>query len=349
MRTVPAPPPFHRAMPEYPYWVLRWKGMRMTIYSQHRNRGKIQILATFDGPIGVTSSTVTSVDTSAVAEPIVNALNRISALATAPIIELDERERGYRPYPTDHLAVLVDRQTRAELLHGEHSLWYEFIRLSLHRALGDLDEALSVVPAPVSKAVEAELESEARALREAAAESEGNLSSAESDRRLDSQAPLVIAASSLDPQHADVREALNNYEEGISLSQRRLSIADLRALFDAHSRSIGTSARLDAQMLQIETDLGCENKHWLSVLAPEPGEDEPREWRLEISRWEPEDPDESDGIETSVGVLTAISSKPTVLEIADIMNRVHQRPGELVEWSKTPAGEALAGTVFIVR
>ncbi|MGH7510946.1 MAG: hypothetical protein ACREMZ_15980 [Gemmatimonadales bacterium] len=47
----------------------------MTIYSQHPQRGKVQILASYRGPSGVVSSTVTSVDSATTAAPIVDALN----------------------------------------------------------------------------------------------------------------------------------------------------------------------------------------------------------------------------------------------------------------------------------
>src|SRR5689334_11957682 len=68
-----------------PRWARRLKGIFVTIYSQHPNRGKVQILATFRGPAGVVSSTITSVEDAALARPIVDALNRISACATVPV------------------------------------------------------------------------------------------------------------------------------------------------------------------------------------------------------------------------------------------------------------------------
>ncbi|MER6764209.1 MULTISPECIES: hypothetical protein [Amycolatopsis] len=147
----------------------------MTIYSQHAQRGKIQILANYRGWGGMVASTVTSVDSSKVARPIVDALNRISACATVPVSVHDERNRRVNYYPARHLAALTDRAVRASLLEGTHSLWYEQVMWLLHGALIDLDEATAGVPAPVRMAVEAELETEERWLRAALAEfSEGS-------------------------------------------------------------------------------------------------------------------------------------------------------------------------------
>ncbi|MER7045093.1 hypothetical protein [Streptomyces jumonjinensis] len=65
----------------------------MTIYSQHATRGKTQILATYQGPDGVVSKTVTSLAEPRLAVPVVDALNRISAFATVPVSIHDRRER----------------------------------------------------------------------------------------------------------------------------------------------------------------------------------------------------------------------------------------------------------------
>lgn len=141
----------------------------MTIYSQHPSRGKVQILATYSASAGVTSSAVTSVDEAALAAPIVDALNRISALTTVPVSIWDKRD-GHSRYPAGHLAALTDRGDRAELLIGAHSLWYELVKLLLAKALTDLDDAMATVPGPVGTAIDAEFEAEARGLRDALAE-----------------------------------------------------------------------------------------------------------------------------------------------------------------------------------
>ncbi|GEC05026.1 hypothetical protein SSP24_26810 [Streptomyces spinoverrucosus] len=84
----------------------------LTIYSQHANRGKTQILATYQGPDGVVSKTVTSLGDSRLAGPIVDALNRISAFATVPVSVHDCREQRVDYYPRKHLAASVCGFTR---------------------------------------------------------------------------------------------------------------------------------------------------------------------------------------------------------------------------------------------
>ena len=113
--------------------------MPVTIYSQHPSRGKVQILATYRSPSGVASATVTSVARPDLAAPIVDALNRVSACATVPVSVSDHRGDRVRPYPSGHLAALVDHRARVDLPHSTHSLWYGHAKLLLHQALTDLD------------------------------------------------------------------------------------------------------------------------------------------------------------------------------------------------------------------
>src|SRR2546423_4583694 len=135
----------------------------MTIYCQPANRGKTQILATYHGPAGITSTTVTSVADTVLATPIVDALNRMSALATVPVSVYDMRGNRQH-YPRTHLAAFTQREVRADLLCGTHSLWYEYACVLLHTALTDLDGALAATPEPVRIAVQAEVDTEVRSL-----------------------------------------------------------------------------------------------------------------------------------------------------------------------------------------
>jgi hypothetical protein len=129
--------------PLTPSRARRLKGAPMAIYSQHANRGKIQILATYQGPGGVVSSTVTSLGSADLAVPLVDALNRISALATLPLSVFFIRDRRAHSYPTGHITALTDQTARSSLLTGVHSTWYEYVCFDLHLALVHLDEALS--------------------------------------------------------------------------------------------------------------------------------------------------------------------------------------------------------------
>lgn len=219
----------------------------MTIYSQHANRGKSQILATYDGPGGVASSTVTSLSTPALAAPIVYALNRISALTTVPLSVFDRRERRVNSYPRRHLIALTDRDARADLLRGTHSLWYEYVCLELHRALSDLDDAMSVVPPPVLTAVNAELETEARELRDALAEYSEGVPAPETENRRDWDfgRPFVAYDGGMEMLGIEVREQLDRLEDGISSQERTQAVKNLRELATAHARRSSEQATLD--------------------------------------------------------------------------------------------------------
>ncbi|MGE6955138.1 hypothetical protein, partial [Staphylococcus capitis] len=138
----------------------------MTIYCTHPSRGKTQILATYRTPEDATTScTVTSLDDPALAQSIVEALNRVSACATMPLCVYDRRGDGFGEYPSGHLAALADPAARAGLLTGSHSLWYELVMFELHAALTDLDLATGDALDPVKLAIAQELVVEARDLK----------------------------------------------------------------------------------------------------------------------------------------------------------------------------------------
>ena len=47
------------------------------------------------------------------------------------------------------------------------------------------------------------------------------------------------------------------------------------------------------------------------------------------------------------GLSCVCSVPPTIAEIVELLNS-RGRPEQLTEWAKTPVGEALAGTTFVV-
>lgn len=335
----------------------------MTIYSQHANRGRTQILATYQGPEGVASSTVTSLASFALAAPIIDALNRISALATVPLSIHDLRDRGVAEYPSKHLAALTDRTARADLLSGAHSLWYEYACLELHQALTDLDEALAAVPEPIQIAVKAELDTEARQLAEEYAEyAEGvPVPETENRRHWDFGQPFVTYDGGMDVLSREVREQLDRLEEGITREEREKAVADLRVLATAHSRGSGSRAVLEHAYLEIFAEPSDSDGYYMSVRAPKPGDDDADLWDIEIGRWEPDDPDaaqDMDGVEdddeyfgsaTGSPVLRCVlPTSPDADEIADLLNQLEQRSGLLATWAQTRVGAVLEGTKLAV-
>lgn len=310
----------------------------MTIYSQHAHRGKTQILATFHGPAGVTSATVTSVDAPALAAPIVDALNRISACATVPVSEWDERRRVGR-YPTDHLAALTDRDARPHLLEGAHSLWYTQVTMLLHRVLADLDSAVAAVPAPVRTAIGAELAAEARGLRDELAEFADGVEPPEPEKRRvwEFGSPFVVAW--LD--HQD-RDKLNTLEQWLPQPQLDRAVANLRLLLDAHQRCANGAAQLFVDRFEISDDPDGE-RFYLNVQAPMPdGKWGRTDWNVEMGHWVPDE----DG-DTGEPILDcARSERPALPELVGLLNR--GEPDVLAAWAKTPVGDPLAGTAFVV-
>jgi hypothetical protein len=324
----------------------------VTIYSQHPNRGKVQILATYQGEAGIISSTVTSIADATLAAPIVDALNRISALATMPVSVYDTRYGPVGDYPQKHLAAVVDRSARAELLNGAHSLWYEHVNLLLHQALTDLDDAVAAVPAPVCTAIDAELETEVGQLRAALAEYSEAIPppEAESPRHWDFGSPFVLFDGGLDDLSHDCRERLDQLEKGISPGQREQAVADLRLLGTAYGQYVGGQAMLDPANFAIFHEPFDSDEYYLSVDAPRPDGDGHGSWRIEIGHWEPDDPadEECDSATGQTLLVCTCPSPPDASEIAALLNHSERQPEQLSEWAKTPIGATLAGTTFVV-
>jgi hypothetical protein len=354
-RNAPSPPPLSALFRDYQAVLARWsKGVLMTLYSQHANRGKTQILATYQGPGGVESSTVTSLATSVLAAPIVDALNRISAVTTVPVSVHDRRDHRVAHYPTKHLAALTDRASRADLLSGAHSLWYESACLQLHQALADLDDALTVVAEPIRIAINAELQTEVGQLSEALAEySEGTpLAETEGRRHWDFGQPFVTYDGGVGMLSREVREQLDRLEEGITPDERERAVANLRVLVAACSRFPDMLGGLEYAHLEIFAEPYDSDGYFLSVHAPVPGDDGADSWDIEICRWEPDDPDEDyEDYSSATGsavLRCALPTSPGADEIADLLNQVEGEPGLLAKWAETSVGAALAGTKFVV-
>ncbi|WP_131770564.1 hypothetical protein [Candidatus Protofrankia californiensis] len=325
----------------------------MTIYSLHPSRGKVQILATYRGVDGMTSSTVTSITEAGVAAPIVDALNRISAFATVPVSVYDRRGGEFRHYPTKHLDALADRDKRVQLLEGSHSLWYELVMMFLDKALADLEKATTGAPPPVRTAIDVELAAEAHALRVELAEYTENVSPPETEiRRLwEHEDPLVNLEDDLGILGEDTRESLGKVENGIIGGKLQRVVNDLRILLQAYLECNNEFARLEAGDLSIFVEPDFDERYYLTVETPLPPKACRRSWKIEIGRWEPDGPEDEDGSGSYTGnpLLTGVQSAPPVAsEIVDLLNLVAHQPGQLATWSKTPVGESLSGTNFVV-
>lgn len=329
----------------------------MTIYSQHASRGKVQILATYRRDADVISSTVTSVDEPAVAEPIIDALNRVSACATVPVSVSDERTGGYARYPYAHLEAITDRGQRASLRTGSHSLWYEYAKLLLHRALTDLDTAVAAAPPPVRTAIEAELVTEAGGLLAALREyEEGHRDGAAEPERPWDDEPFVLYEGGMRELSTATREGLDQAEEGLSAEQLDQAVADLRLLSDAYRDSAGDYTDLAVDEFVITDDPGPDDsgRYFLDVQAPAPNRTYgPPAWTISISQWDADAgpaEDDDDGAAAGETVLDCeLSSRPAEGELATLLTLSGKGgQAQLSAWAQTPAGEALSGTAFVV-
>lgn len=326
----------------------------MTIYSQHPNRGKVQILATYYGADSLSSSTVTSVDDAELVAPIVDLLNWISACVTIPLSVQDERHGDDKYYPEAHLDALTDSTARADLLTGTHSLWYELVKALLHGALNDLDDALADVPPPVRIAIDAELGAEARGLREAWKEhwqGEGQQEH-ESKRRWDLENPLVTYPDDFDVLGRIGRRDLNRIEQGISPGRLKAGVADLRTLNNVYRQTANENANFVVVDFSISDDPAEDSLggYFVDVQAPMPNGGFNRDaWLVEVCQWTQDTDDEEDNSVRGEPILRCVrSSAPSVAEIVELLDRSAGQQDQIAAWATSPVGAPLAGTSFVV-
>lgn len=324
----------------------------MTIYSQHANRGKVQILATYLGPGGTESSTVTSVGSAELASLLVDALNRISALATMPLSVFDMRGRRVESYPVGHIYALTNPAAREGLLSGAHSLWHEYVCFELHRALVDLDQALEPVPEPVRIAVKAELENEERLLRIAVAEHEDGVPAPDTgvERVWDFGSPFVLYDGGMSALSDEVREKMNGFEAEATDDQRTEAVTDMRVLAAASAECSVDGFHFDEEYLSLFYEPFDDKRLFLNVDAPQPGEDHATAWRVEISRWIPDDPDDEDGRASGHELLRCnLPARPAAESITNLVHRIDGEPGLLEKLvDAAVVGTPLLGTQFVV-
>jgi len=322
------------------------KAAPVTIYSQHPNRGKVQLLATYHTLAGLTSTTVTSVNDTATATPIVEALNRISAYATTV---LSAHDRNFHRYPTDHLDALVDPHARPSLLQGAHSLWYEYVKILLHQALLDLDEATANLPAPIRTAITAELSAEAQHFQDMP--SKPDAADGDDQQRLwDSSQPAALLGG-MEPLTDRYRELLNEAEKGYTAEQRHLAVESLRHLAEAYQQIDSDTCQFETEYLMLTEDPYNEQRYFVEVAAPDPEEPSSQEWTVTLTQWIPDSKYSSEQGETATGepVLDCVLTRPpTADEIVVFLKLCADQPELLTIWAKTPVGESLSGTEFVV-
>jgi hypothetical protein len=324
----------------------------LTIYSVHHARGKVQILATYEGSSGVVSTTVTSVETLDLATPIVDALN-LAATCVARPLGLHEFDARVSSYPSDHIDALINDSARAALLHGATNLWYEHVKFLLHSALQDLDRAVQRVPAPVSTAIRAELEKEHEQLSAEFADYQTGVPNPDRQRFWDSDHPFIRHDGGRPALSDFMREQLNREDRGWTDAQVRHATDDLRLLHEVVTTSTAP-ADVELTLLSIffEPDLeespDGPGRYFLEIKAPEKGLPG-RFWRIEVGEWitTEEGPDGSSATGETI-LVCDLSERPSVSDLAALLNAADTAGSRVAEWAATSIGEPLAGTPFIV-
>jgi hypothetical protein len=255
-------------------------------------------------------------------------------------------------YPQEHLEALVDSNARRSLLSGAHSLWYDHVKLLLHQALSDLDEAIAGLPTPVRTAMTTELQVEAHELRAEWAEYSTNEEHMEPQRLWYSDRPFVLFDGGMEELSRDARDRLDQTEDGITTgNELQLAVDNLRLLAEAHRRCRSAIARFEPHFLSITEDPDLPDGYFFELAAPQPSQRRTGKWTALIHRWVPNSFDEDGEVNgaTSEPFLDAeLASPPTVDEIADVLSLVRNQPELLASWAKIQVGDALAGTRFVV-
>lgn len=322
----------------------------MTIYSTHPSRGKTQILAVYrTHEDAINSTTVTSLDDPALAQTIAEAINRVSACATLPLCTYDQRGDGFDDYPTGHLDALTDFGARAGLLTGFHSLWYELVMFELHAALTDLDDALDEASDPVKLAIAQELAAEARDLKAELLDFTENVTPTVAVQRAWSHSfPFLAFDGGMTELATSTRELLDRLEHGSTDAALEQAIDGLRLLLTVDRHTDNHDATLDASALSILDDPSWGSGYYLSIDSPTP--QHPARWSVFLGWWVPDDPDDADdGDSTGKAVVICdLQQAPGVTDLVKLLNLSAAGASQHEAWAKTPVGERLAGTAFVV-
>lgn len=240
------------------------------------------------------------------------------------------------------------------LLKGAHSLWYEHSMWLLHTALTDLDEALIDAPAPVRTAIAAELDTEARWLSDALADYHEGIDVPDEGipRHWDLQAPFVAFDGGMDALSSECRTRLDQHEDSASTEALRKGVAGLRLLTETYERCKNDDAMLDLTELTITHDPLGPDRYYLTIDAPTPnGRFRRTDWEVAIGRWDTDlnDPASDEWSATGESQLSCTNAAPPAqADLVELLNLSGGQPELLTRWAKTPVGEALSGTAFIV-
>ncbi|MFC7761116.1 hypothetical protein ACFQY4_26110 [Catellatospora bangladeshensis] len=296
---------------------------------------------------------MTSVEDAQCAAAITDALNRVSAYATVPVSVTDDRDDGYANYPHDHLGALTDPSRSAELLAGDHSLWYGLAMTGLHKALRDLQQVLNDVPPPVAIAVTAELQTEAEQIALVLDEHKHGFDPNRSiTRQWIRNGPYVVSDGDLPDLTDHTRGELDDVEDGFEGDQLSQALVSLRLLWQITDRTVNDEAEWETSRMSIMYDeMMMGRDFFLLISAPVPGDHHRTSWKVSIDKWVPDSWDETgeaDG-HYNEGVLTCdLGPQPDIDQLVHLLDLCAKDENQLSAWATTPAGANLAGTSISV-
>lgn len=323
----------------------------MTIYSQHPSRGRHQILATYQSVEGgLVSSTVTSVDSPDMASDIADALNRISACLTVPAgLTMPGNGLTFQYPMQDLLTAAADRSRRGDLLIGAHSLWFETVKLLLHEALTDLDQACETAPPPVGLAVQTELATEIDQLRSELGLGTDDLDG-EPSRCWRPGLPTILFDGGVSDLRAAVRERMDNDDLELSIEDLEQAVSDMRLVSEIFSRCSEPDVRMEdgrALVAEPSDQPGDGWGHFLSLDTPASPGSGGLGWQISICEWIPDADfsEEEGGSMAGEPIVTCVlTSPPAASEMAGLLDAAAASVNKLIEWSTTRIGEQLTGT-----
>ncbi|AEV87169.1 hypothetical protein ACWT_6155 [Actinoplanes sp. SE50] len=126
----------------------------------------------------------------------------------------------------------------------------------------------------------------------------------------------------------------------------------MRLLAEARWRHPSNTCRFEAEYLSITEDPADNNpeRYFVELSAPHPDKSHSSLWTLELQQWIPDyDDSEDDGSATSENILDChLDTPPAVDQIVALLNLCTDHPSLLTTWAKTPIGNSLAGTPYVV-
>lgn len=152
----------------------------------------------------------------------------------------------------------------------------------------------------------------------------------------------------------EMRERLDRLEEDLPADYLPHAVEDLRLLYAVYSKVQSGFAHLEERyaVLSYEHEDSPGDGYFLDVQAPQPEHlRQGQSWSVTISQWIADEDDDDGEVSSAHGdtvLECALSGRPAVEELDNLLALAASDVDQMVEWAKTPVGQTLAGTAFAV-